>query len=159
MPKNNASRRIDLTNQVFEDLIVVRLSEVRNKHNTLLWECRCSCGKIVFLPGTSLRGGHYKSCGCKQVAKRDAGVKRHIASDRVDGTRISALKAKLHVGNKSGHKGVAWLDKRNKWRAYIGWQGKNINLGYFSTLEEAIAARVKAEEEYHNPLIDKQRDK
>lgn len=150
------SKRIDLTGQNFGELTVIKLSDRRDpKHNnTRLWECLCSCGKIAYVLGTSLRAGHYKSCGCKLVEKRDKGAKKHIETDAIDGTRKSALKAKLHVGNKSGHKGVRWNESRKKWTAHIGFKGKQISLGYFTDKEDAIAARKKAEEIYHKPYLE-----
>jgi len=154
MVKRIDSRRIDLTGQQFGDLIVLGLSDKRNKYNTLLWECQCRCGKIIYVAGGSLRAGHYKSCGCKHAEKRDHGVKEHIKTDRVDGTRKTALKAKLHKNNKSGHKGVLWLESRQKWKAYIGYKGKQITLGYFSNKDDAIQARKLAEEKYHKPYLE-----
>lgn len=156
MAKRVDSKRIDLTGQQFGDLTVIKLSDKRSeKHNnTLLWECRCSCGNTVYLLGFSLIHGHYKSCGCKRDEKRDKEVKEHIKDDRVDGTRKTALKAKLHKANKSGHKGVIWDKQRNKWRAYIGFKGKSINLGYFEDKEDAIKARQMAEEKYFKPILE-----
>ncbi|MFI2856849.1 HNH endonuclease [Paenibacillus sp. JSM ZJ436] len=148
-------KRIDLTGQQFDELEVICLSDQRNKYNTLLWECRCSCNKIIYVASSSLKAGHYKSCGCKKVEKRDQKVLEHVKRDSVDGTRLTALKAKLHKGNKSGHKGVTWVVARNKWQAYIGIKGKSINLGYFIHKEDAVNARKKAEELYHKPLLDK----
>lgn len=147
-------KRIDITGQQFVDLQVICLSDRRDNRNVLLWECLCSCGNTIYVSGSSLRAGHYKSCGCKHDIKRDNGVAQHITKDRVSGTRKSALKAKLHVANKSGHKGVKWLEDRQKWRAYIGYRNKNINLGYFADKTKAIEARQKAEEKYHKPHLD-----
>ena len=47
--------------------------------------------------------------------------------------------------NKSDVVGVSWDKARNKWRAIIGVNGKNIHLGSFTTKEDAIEARLKAE--------------
>lgn len=148
------NNRIDLTGQSFGDLTVINLSKKRGKDGTRLWKCKCSCGNVMYLYSYSLRHGHYKSCGCKRVDKRGAGLERHIQSDRVDGTRKSALKSKLHKRNKSGHKGVAWIESRKKWRAYIGYKGKQIALGYFDNKEDAISARLKAEEKYYKPILE-----
>lgn len=79
---------------------------------------------------------------------------QHLSRDRVNGTRKTALIAKMHKDNKSGHKGVVWVDSRQKWRAYIGIQGKQVSLGYYTKKEDAIAARIKAEETYHRPYIE-----
>lgn len=148
------NKRIDLTGQTFGELSVIQLSNKRGKDGTRLWECQCSCKNIIYLHGYSLLHGHYKSCGCKRIAKRDAGLKKHIKSDRIDGTRKSALKSKLHKGNKSGYKGVTWVESRNKWRAYIGHKGKQVSLGYFDNKEDAVAARQNAEEKYHKPYLE-----
>lgn len=154
MPKRIDSLRIDLTDKRFGNLKVKGLSDKRNKYNVLLWECECSCGNTIYVAGASLRAGYYKSCGCKQPIKRDKGAKEHIKKDSVDGTRKTALKAKLHKGNKSGVKGVRWIASRQRWNAYIGFKGKNINLGYFLSKEDAVAARKKAEEKYHKPYLE-----
>lgn len=149
-------KRIDLTGQDFGELTVVALSDKLDKRhsNTRLWECLCSCGKTTYVLGSALRAGNYKSCGCKRVERRDEGVKRHIETDTIDGTRKSALTSKLHKGNKSGHKGVIWVESRKKWRAFIGIQGKQKFIGNFNTIEEAIEARKRAEEIYHKPYLN-----
>lgn len=49
---------------------------------------------------------------------------------------------------KSGHVGVAWHKGHQKWIAYITVSGKQKYLGVFSDLEDAIAAREKAEKEF-----------
>ena len=50
--------------------------------------------------------------------------------------------------NKSGHPGVSWHKQRSKWQVKIMHNQKQIHLGYFSILEEAIAARKAAEKLY-----------
>lgn len=49
--------------------------------------------------------------------------------------------------NKSGHTGVSFYKAYNKWAAEIIVRKKKIFLGYFENIEEAVAARLKAEEE------------
>lgn len=51
--------------------------------------------------------------------------------------------------NSSGHKGVSWATTRNKWVAQIAINGKNVNLGRYVLLDDAIAARRAAEEKYY----------
>lgn len=50
--------------------------------------------------------------------------------------------------NTSGHPGVHWNESISKWVATITHNQKRIHLGYFSILEEAIAARKAAEKLY-----------
>lgn len=53
---------------------------------------------------------------------------------------------------KSGIMGVCWYKAYSKWRARIIINGKEIHLGYFENLEDAIKARKEAEEKYHGEL-------
>ncbi|MCY1464770.1 hypothetical protein D9M71_828370 [compost metagenome] len=46
--------------------------------------------------------------------------------------------------NKSGYSGVDWRPDKAKWRARIGINGKQVNIGHFDSAEAAHAARVEA---------------
>ena len=50
--------------------------------------------------------------------------------------------------NTSGHPGVCWNKRASKWQAQITHNQKHIHLGYFTTIEDAIAARKAAEKLY-----------
>jgi hypothetical protein len=52
---------------------------------------------------------------------------------------------KIQSNNKSGFHGVGFVPKTGRWRARIKVDKKEITLGYFSTLDEAINARKVAE--------------
>ena len=67
-----------------------------------------------------------------------------------DGTVSWAKNAKTPTNNTSGHKGVSKIKRSGKWRAYIVYKGKQINLGFFEKKEEAIEARKAAELKYFN---------
>ena len=56
--------------------------------------------------------------------------------------------SKLYKNNSSGFPGVCYETKANKYRAYISVYGEKIRLGYFSNLNDAIRARVNAENLY-----------
>jgi hypothetical protein len=53
----------DLTGQRFGLLTVLRPTEQR-KHECVVWECRCDCGKTTMLTTNALTTGNTKSCGC-----------------------------------------------------------------------------------------------
>jgi hypothetical protein len=55
-----------------------------------------------------------------------------------------------HKHNKSGAKGVSWMNTRSKWRAYIFVGYKQIHLGLFSSFNRAVEARKLAEQTYHS---------
>ena len=54
----------------------------------------------------------------------------------------------LSVSNNSGHKGVCWHKKANKWLAKVMVDGKNINLGLYKDLELAAFIASEARELY-----------
>lgn len=49
------------------------------------------------------------------------------------------------VNNTSGHTGVTWQKRAKKWRAYIKRGTKEIHLGLFSDLADAVTTRQAAE--------------
>ncbi len=61
------SRRefLDLTGDIFSRLTVVRAIG-RNKHNQIMWLCRCECGNEATVSTNGLRSGNHRSCGCFQ---------------------------------------------------------------------------------------------
>ena len=61
---------------------------------------------------------------------------------------------KPNRNNKSGYKGVYWSKSKQRWEAKIGFRGKSISLGSFPNKEDAIAARLEAEDEYYRPMIE-----
>ena len=89
--------------------------------------------------------------------ERPKGQIDHINRNRSD-NRIANLRDvshKLNLQNKSkysnnasGHSGVVWNKRASKWLARIAHNRKQIHLGYFNTIEEAISARKAAEKLY-----------
>lgn len=78
--------------------------------------------------------------------------------------RENTLNRKLHKSNTSGTSGVNWNNTVNKWAASIKVNYKNIHLGVFTYIEDAIAARKDAEIKhgFHvnhgKPLVNGSRD-
>jgi predicted DNA binding CopG/RHH family protein len=59
-----------------------------------------------------------------------------------------------YKSNKLGVRGVSI--KEGKYRAQICKHGKQVELGCFSTLEEAISVRRKAEEQYKSEVLSEE---
>lgn len=55
--------KIDLTNQRFGKLLVIKESSIK-KNNLTTWVCKCDCGNEVLITTKNLRNGNTKSCGC-----------------------------------------------------------------------------------------------
>ncbi len=58
-------RKIDLTDQRFGRLTVIKEAPKRKK--TSMWLCKCDCGNSAVVSVSDLRRGHTKSCGCLRV--------------------------------------------------------------------------------------------
>jgi hypothetical protein len=67
-------------------------------------------------------------------------------------TQINRIKKTI---NGPADRGVSYDSKRNKWQAGLRFQGKRIFLGRFETKQEAIEARLAAEEKYFKPILEK----
>ena len=97
------------------------------------------------------------------------GNPRGMIVDHIDGNTMDNRKSNLRIctfqencrnrkmsrRNSSGYLGVTWVEKEHKWMAYIHLNlGKTFkNLGYYTDLEEAHQARVKAEDKYYGNYL------
>jgi hypothetical protein len=62
---------------------------------------------------------------------------------------LNACNAKTPVNNTSGHKGVTWCKKTNKWIARLQFEKKHIHLGSFNDLELASLVADEGRILYH----------
>lgn len=53
-----------LSGRKFDQWTVIKDSGQRNKSGTVIWLCRCSCGKLSMIPTGNLVTGKSRSCGC-----------------------------------------------------------------------------------------------
>lgn len=81
----------------------------------------------------------------------------HINGDRkcntVSNLRLATRSENMrnqrrYNNNSSGANGVSWDAKSAKWRAYVNFDGRRINLGFFSNVEDAAAARATANQKF-----------
>lgn len=79
----------------------------------------------------------------------------HILNLREATKSQNAANSKIRKDNKSGVKGVFYLEKFGTWKASIRVNSKSIHLGNFKSLEEAkrvrLAASMKYFGEFHKP--------
>lgn len=81
----------------------------------------------------------------------------HLNRDRSDNRKCNlelktiadnARNRSLSKTNKSGKTGVHYSESKERWTSYICVNYKNIYLGDYVNFEDAVAARLKAEEKY-----------
>lgn len=68
--------------------------------------------------------------------------------------RANAINHSVRKDNNTGKCGVRKL-KDGRFQAYI-WSGKQIDLGKYDKYEDALIARLNAEEKYFAPIIDRE---
>ena len=66
----------------------------------------------------------------------------------VEETSLGHLTQKTPSSNTSGQKGVFWNKRDKKWQSEIMIKGKAIRLGRYDNKQDAINARLEAEEKY-----------
>lgn len=138
--RDYSNQRLDLTGQRFGQLTV--LAPAENIGSMTAWLCRCDCGKELAVMTAHLRSGQ-TSCGCKQKWTF------------VDGTFVELLRAKtIRRNNTSGVTGVEWVPASNKWKAVIFFKGRRYYPGCYEKFEDAVKARKRGEEEYHDKFLE-----
>lgn len=132
-------RTLDLTGQRFGRLLALEpTSDQHGKSRSVVWLCRCDCGRLAKASANSLSQGCRVSCGCLRTEKlknyncyRDGTSLRQVFSDT------------LYKNNTSGVRGV-YLN-RGLWAANITYKGKKYFLGRYAKQEDAASARRQAE--------------
>lgn len=71
-----------------------------------------------------------------------------ICNLRIAPQSINIKNCHLSSSNTSGHAGVSWRSDRNKWKARIMVDYREIALGHFEAFDDAVAARKQAEKQY-----------
>ena len=136
--------------------------------------CRCVCGNEKWVSRSTLRRGKSKSCGCRKHRSQkeynlkpgdNGGCRRsdHQIKEQKEGRELGqkisreVQKHGLSVAyagfgrrkNRNSRTGITGVSKwSDKYRAYITVDRKQINLGTFGKLEDAVKARRNAEEQY-----------
>lgn len=98
------AHRKDIVGEKFGRLEV--LSDTgRTSWGSVIWRCRCVCGKLVEVSAVNLRSGATKSCGClaNEVAKKNGKATRL----KIAGRKFGRLKAISPTQKKSGSQ-IIW---------------------------------------------------
>ena len=59
------------------------------------------------------------------------------------------INCKIYKNNTSGHKGITWMKRLNKWQVTICYNKKRIYLGVFENYYDAVKCREEAESKYY----------
>ena len=131
-------------------LVAIEPTEKRDYKGSVIWHCRCDCGKELDVSYDGLTYGNYYSCGCR---KRELQENVFDTLTFVDNTCLEWLeKRKYRSDNTSGLRGVV-LRSNGHYSVNIGFKQKRYYLGTYGTYEEAVEVRLKAEEMIHGGFI------
>ena len=132
----------DIAGQKFSMLTALYPTDRRSTRGSVIWHCKCDCGREADVSYNSLLYGRQQSCGCK---KTENDKKLHTRLTRAAGTSIDMIKSKkLPSNSTTGHKGVYLI--KGKYVAKIVFQKKQYFLGTYDTMQDAVEARKEAEE-------------
>lgn len=143
-------RAEDSAGQRFGRLVALYPTARRDSRGAVIWHCRCDCGTELEVSHNALVQGECRSCGC---LRRE--VQRHLPEKlhRVDGTCVEMLEKRKHRSdNTSGFRGVTRCPNGN-YRVGIGFKGKRYYVGTYGSYQQAVAARLKAEQEIHDAFL------
>lgn len=137
---------------IFDNLEVIGLGDENN--NETVVKCRCrKCGSVTSIRLRRLRQGVVKQCKyCGQQNLKKGRTLVDMASK--EGTNVFSLGNKINKNNTTGVKGVSYMHKYNKYRAYINFKRKQYYLGMYSSIEDAEEARKKAEEKIYGEFLE-----
>lgn len=118
--------------------------------------CRCECGTERWIQVSILLQGRSLSCGCHRLDKRDYTATLDNGRKLIAQVQRESLSTKYagfgRKGNRNSGTGVTGVSKfKDGYRAYITVDRKQIHLGYFLDMADAVAARKAAEEKYFAP--------
>lgn len=146
----------DLTGKRFGRLTVLGRSDRRGSRGartTPLWECRCDCGEITYKAADTLTNPDVSMC--KTCAAAFAVTRAREGAGYTEGTQLSRIQnIEEKSDNRSGVRGVYLDGKTGRYRARIRFRGKLYNLGSYPTLEEAVKARRRGEEDYFGKFLE-----
>jgi len=149
-------RKLISPGTMFGRLTVLELcdpAERKPSEDVLIYKCQCECGSVINVPGTSLREGNTRSCGCINRENFQENIKEARSKIFVEGTNILLISHnRLNSRNTSGVRGV--YKTRGKWVARITFKKKSYHLGSFSDLDEAAKVRKEAEERIFGEFLE-----
>lgn len=116
--------------------------------------CRChECGDTSEISLARLKSGQTSKCvNCarKQLKEKRKRVKEY---NKGASSPLSIVEGEANKNNSSVHKGVSWHEQTQKWRAYITFQRKQYNLGFYDNIDDALSSKKKGEEEMFESFV------
>lgn len=134
--------RKDITGRRFGRLIAIEATDKRSISQSIIWKCKCDCGKYAYVPVNSLTTGNTKSCGCFAAERPnvDAVTKHGDSKDKSE--YFGLYRAWVHMKGRCnnpndakyhdyGERGIRVCDDWYDYETFKKWA---IDNGYDSNL-------------------------
>jgi hypothetical protein len=122
---------VDILGKRFGRIVVIEKTAKRSQES-IVWKCRCDCGKETFVSTGNLRSGNTVSCGCFRREKTKLSFQKHgcTANDRVtkeyrtwDAMKERCYNPKCKQFKNYGGRGIKvcdeWLHSFENFLAYL----------------------------------------
>jgi 5-methylcytosine-specific restriction endonuclease McrA len=76
----------------FGFLSVLKITDERSNNGSIIWECKCICGTICYIPSKNLIAGASKSCGCKRAQNKNSTIGLLSEDDRATKRILNSYK-------------------------------------------------------------------
>ena len=129
----------DIAGQRFGKLTALYATKKR-AGGSVVWVCKCECGRLCEASYNELKAGNQKSCGCLK--------NEHAAPAAFQWEELTAQayrQRRIRSDNTSGYTGVQQT-RSGKWHAYIMVHKRTYHLGTYSDLQQAVFVRRRAED-------------
>ena len=141
---------LDLAGRKFGRLTVTEPTDRRDTKGSVFWRCQCVCGQVCEVSADGLLNGNYRSCGCLQKELQQELPNR---LHRIDHTCVEWLEKRKHRrDNSSGFRGV-YPQGNGRYRVIIGFKRRRFFVGSYENFEQAVQARLDAEELIHDGFV------
>ena len=90
--------RVDIKGKTFYRLTAIKCLEKSDDKKNILWLFKCACGKKFTAPGSEVKRGQIRSCGCKAKSK----------PLQLQGQRFGLLIAERKTGEKNKRRHFLW---------------------------------------------------
>ncbi len=107
------------------------------------------CGQDIYLHRLLTNTALFFDTSDKDIEIIDH-INRNRCDNRIENLRTikkseNPINCSIYSNNKSGHKGVSWLERLQKWQVNIQHKKINYYVGVFENIDDAILARKRAE--------------
>ena len=96
----------DIKGQIFGELTVIEETNERDKNGGgIIWKCKCSCGKDVYINGVNLRRTSGNTLSCKDCAAKRGGQKNQ---KDMTGLKVGKLTILYPLENRALDRQLIW---------------------------------------------------